>query len=210
MGIPCGGEMMRMRGVFMTRILYSVLTIVCFCLAACGPGNNVRLLPPPPIEAAALPAPNAPSVSVVCFTDKRLNPEVVGKRRDGSAFTTNGDVSQWLSRALADELARQGLRVTFAMDTAQARSGNPDYLITGEVDQVWLSEASAVELGAQLRVQCTLANRKGKLWTETTNTSQTTGGLMAGGAADQLLQKTMADLIQPIVKKVMTSVAAKK
>lgn len=157
-----------------------------------------------------MPAPNAPSISVVCFADKRPDPEIVGKRRDGTAFTTGSDVAQWVSRALADELARRGLRVTFAMDTAQARSGAPDYLITGVIDQVWLEEASAVELSAQLRVQCTLANKKGRLWTETTNTSQTTGGLLSGAAADELLQKTMADLIKPVVQKVMASVEHKK
>lgn len=194
----------------MKSISLAALTLISLLLCACGPGNTVRLIPPPAIDAASLPAPNAPSISVVSFTDKQLDPGIVGKRRDGSAFTTGGDVAQWLSRALADELARKGMRVTFAHDTAQARSGNPDYLVTGVVEQVWLNEVSAFELTAQMRVKCTLANRKGKLWTETTNSSQTYGGLLSSRSADKLLIDTLRDLIQPISQKILTSVKAKK
>lgn len=181
------------------------LAIFAFALCACGPGNTVRLLPAPAIEASSLPAPNAPSISIVSFTDKRRDPEIVGKRRDGSAFTTNENVAQWISRALADDLARKGMRVTFANSTAQARSGNPDYLITGVVEQVWLTESSSVELTAQMRVLCTLANRKGKLWIETTNSSQTYGGLLSGSTADKLLLDTLKDLVQPLAQKVIAT-----
>ena len=152
----------------MKNINLALLILISVILCSCGPGNVVRLAPPPAIQASSLPAPTAPSITVVSFSDKRLDPEIVGKRRDGSAFTTSGDVPEWIARALADELARKGMRVTFASDTAQARSGNPDYMVTGEVEQVWLAEQSAVEITAQMRVKCSLANRKGRLWSETT------------------------------------------
>ncbi|MBD5641561.1 MAG: hypothetical protein HDQ91_03995 [Desulfovibrio sp.] len=182
------------------------LIIFSLALCACGPGNTVRLLPAPALEASNLPSPTAPSISIVSFTDKRQDPEIVGKRRDGSAFTTSEDVAQWISRALADELARKGMRVTFAHTTAQARSGNPDYLVTGIIEQVWLNETSSVELVAQMRVQCSLANRKGRLWTETTNSSQTYGGLLSGSAANRLLLDTLQDLVQPVAQKILTTI----
>lgn len=182
------------------------LIIFSCALCACGPGNTVRLLPAPAIQASALPAPNAPSISIVTFSDKRHDPEIIGKRRDGSAFITTEDVAEWISRALADDLARKGMRVTFASSTAQARSGNPDYLITGTVEQLWLKETSSVELTAQMRVQCALANRKGRLWLETTNSSQTYGGLLSGSAANNLLLDTLKDLVQPIAQKVIATV----
>lgn len=190
--------------------LIAVLAVLVCALCACGPGNTVRLLPSPALSAAALPSPNAPSVSVVSFNDKRPDPEIIGKRRDGSAFTTTGDAAEWLSRALADELARQGMRVTFAMDVSQARSSQPDYLVTGVVEQIWLNESSAVELTSQMRVQCTLANKKGKIWTETTNSSQTYGGLLNGGAADNLLLDTLRDLIKPLAQKIVGTAETRK
>lgn len=192
----------------MTNAFKCLACLVCaiFALAACGPGNTVRLLPPPPLQASNLPAPNAPSISIVNFKDERPDPHAVGARRDGSAFTTTGDVASWVSRALADELARKGFRVTYAMSTSQARSSSPDYLVTGQVEQVWLKEESATEYSAQMRVICTLANRKGKLWSETCNSSQTRSGLPSGTFADDLLLDTLDNLIKPVAKKVLQTV----
>ena len=87
------------------RLLWLVLSLAILC-AACGPGNTVRLIPPPALSGQSLPAPNAPSICVVNFEDERSDEFSVGVRRDGSAFTTNQNVSEWISRALADELAR--------------------------------------------------------------------------------------------------------
>ncbi len=111
------------------RLLWLVLSLAIF-VRRLRPGNTVRLIPPPALSGQSLPAPNAPSICVVNFEDGRSDEYSVGVRRDGSAFTTNQNMSEWISRALADELARDGLRVTYAVSVAQARSGNPDYLVT--------------------------------------------------------------------------------
>lgn len=193
----------------MPVILLALLGAV-FLLSACGPSNTVRLLPPPPLDASVLPAPNAPSVSVVSFEDKRVDTSSVGVRRDGSAFTTSGNVAEWISRALADELARSGFQVTFAANVNQARSGNPDYLVTGQVDEVWLKENSSLEITSQMRVKCALANRKGRLWSESTNASQSRSGLPSGSTADNLLLDTLRDLVKPMAQKIVQTIDAKK
>lgn len=193
----------------MRKLCLSLLTLLSFALLACGPGNTVKLLPLPVIQATALPAPNAPSVCVVNFEDSRMDPETLGERRDGSSFTTSGDVAMWISRALADDLARKGFRVTYAMSANQARSSNPDFLVTGTVQEVWLKESSATEMSAQLRVDCTLANRKGKVWSEHCSTSQTKTSLPTGSFADNLLMDTMKDLVGPIGQKISQSIEKK-
>ncbi|MDE7240328.1 hypothetical protein [Desulfovibrio sp.] len=193
----------------MPVILLALLGAV-FLLTACGPSNTVRLLPPPPLDASVLPAPNAPSVSVVSFEDKRVDTSSVGVRRDGSAFTTSGDVAEWISRALADELARSGFQVTFAANVNQARSGNPDYLVTGQVDEVWLKENSSLEITSQMRVKCALANRKGRLWSESCNASQSRSGLPSGSTADNLLLDTLRDLVKPMAQKIVQTIDARK
>lgn len=191
-------------------LLLMLICLPVLALTGCGPSNSLSLLPPPPLTAASLPAPNAPSASVALFADDRLDPGAIGVRRDGSAFTTAGNVPLWISRALADELARNGLRVTFAMDVDQARSGNPDYLVTGKISEVWLKENSATEMSVQMRASCTLANRKGKLWTESCNSSQTKSSLPTGSAADNLLLDTMRDLIKPLAQKIIQTIETSK
>lgn len=174
-----------------------------FALAACGPGNTIRLLSPPPLAASSLPPPNAPSICVVNFEDSRLEPATIGKRRDGTSFITYNDVQGWISRALADELARKGFRVTFALTANQAKLANPDYLLTGIVNEVLLRENSATELNTQIKISCTLANRKGKLWTESCNSSQSRAGLPTKEAADTLLLDTLNELVKPVAEKVL-------
>lgn len=190
--------------------LLPLLFALCFSLAACGPGNSVKLLPPPPIAASSLPPPSAPSVSVVNFTESRQEPSVVGQRRDGSAFTTTGDVATWIARAVADELARKGFRVTFSTDARQARNSSPTYLLTGVVNEVWLKEVSATEMSAQMRVTCTLANKAGKLWTESCTSSQSRTSLPSGSNADQLLLDTLSDLLKPITEKIVQTANNRK
>ncbi|MDE5833770.1 MAG: hypothetical protein K2H64_12485 [Desulfovibrio sp.] len=186
------------------------LVFIFGLLAACGPGNTINLLPPPPIPASTIPAPNAPSVTVVNFADDRLDPATLGVRRDGSAFATKDNVSLWISRALADELARNGLRVTFANSTAQARSGNPDYLVTGQVNEARLKESSATEISSQIRVSCELANRKGKLWSESCNSSQSRSHLPGAASADNLFQDTMRDLVKTVAGKIIATIEKTK
>ena len=190
------------------RLLWLVLSLAILC-AACGPGNTVRLIPPPALSGQSLPAPNAPSICVVNFEDGRSDEYSVGVRRDGSAFTTNQNMSEWISRALADELARDGLRVTYAVCVAQARSGNPDYLGTGRVDNVWLKEDGRLQLTSSMRENLALANRKGRIWSETCNSSETKAGLPSKGWADDLLLSTLKDLIKPIAQKIVQTVNKK-
>ena len=181
------------RRVFPAALLPALLAVLL--LSACGPSNNVRLLPPPPLDASVLPAPNAPRVSVVTFADKRTDQSALGVRRDNSAFVTSDDVAQWISRALADELAR---------------NGNPDYLVTGQVDEAWLRETSATDLATNLRVNYVLANRQGRLLRESLSSSQSRTGLPSGAAAENLMLETLRDLVKPMAQKIVQTIQAKK
>lgn len=190
------------------KIFLAVLPLLA--IFGCGPSNTIRLLTPPPQSVSTLPTPNAPTVSVVNFTDSRLDPAAIGARRDGSAFITSGDVPMWISRALADELAQNGIRITYALDPDQARTSNPQYLVTGVVEEAWIKENSSTSLTVSMRVNCTLANRSGKIWTESCNTSQTRTLLPTGGAADELLLSTLKDLVKPLAQKIIQTIEAKK
>lgn len=192
------------------RLVFRFSLLAVLLLSACGPSNNVRLLSPPPLDASTLPAPNAPRVSVVIFADKRADQTSLGQRRDSSAFVTADNVAQWMSKALADELARNGLQVSYAVSVSQARSGNPDYLVTGEVDEAWLRETSATEMSTNLRVNYVLANRQGRLLRESLNSSQSRTGLPSGAAAENLMLETLRDLVKPMARKIVQTIEAKK
>ena len=186
------------------------LVLLAFLATACGPANSVRLLPPPFQEGAVLPGPKAPRVTVVAFDDKRQDMTVIGSRRDNTAFVTNDSVSQWISKALADDLARNGLQVSYSDSVNQARAGNPDYLVTGDVDQVWLREKSATDLSTQMRVNYSVANRQSRIYKETLNASQSRTVMPTGSAADNIMLDTLRELIKPMAQKIVQAIEAKK
>ncbi len=186
------------------------LVLLAFLATACGPANSVRLLPPPFQEGAVLPGPKAPRVTVVAFDDKRQDMTVIGSRRDNTAFVTNDSVTQWISKALADELARNGLQVSYSDSVNQARAGNPDYLVTGDVDQVWLREKSATDLSTQMRVNYSVANRQSRIYKETLNASQSRTVMPTGSAADNIMLDTLRELIKPMAQKIVQAIEAKK
>ena len=186
------------------------LVLLAFLATACGPANSVRLLPPPFMEGAVLPGPKAPRVTVVAFDDKREDMTVIGSRRDNTAFVTNDSVTQWISKALADELARNGLQVSYSDSVNQARAGNPDYLVTGDVDQVWLREKSATDLSTQMRVNYSVANRQSRIYKETLNASQSRTVMPTGSAADTIMLDTLRELIKPMAQKIVQAIEAKK
>ena len=186
------------------------LVLLAFLATACGPANSVRLLPPPFQEGAVLPGPKAPRVTVVAFDDKRQDMTAIGSRRDNTAFVTNDSVTQWISKALADELARNGLQVSYADSVNQARAGNPDYMVTGDVDQVWLREKSATDLSTQMRVNYSVANRQNRIYKETLNASQSRTVMPTGSAADNIMLDTLRELIKPMAQKIVQAIEAKK
>ncbi|MDR0815932.1 MAG: hypothetical protein LBN28_00800 [Desulfovibrio sp.] len=192
------------------RVVLSLSLLVTLLLTACGPSNNVRLLNQPPLDAAVLPAPNAAHVCVVTFADKRSDMTSLGVRRDNSAFVTSDNISDWVSRALADELARNGMQVSYSTMVKQASSGNPDYLVTGELSALWLRETSATDLATELSINYTLANRQNRILRDAYHSSQSRSGLPSSSAAENLLLDTLRDLVKPVARKIVQTIEDKK
>lgn len=178
-------------------------------LPGCGPSNTVRLLPLPQPAVSTLPAPNAPHVSVVRFEDKRLD-LVLGVRRDGTSFSASEDVAQWFSRALADELTRSGLQVSYALNPGMARSGRPDYIVTGEVRQIQLKEISAAEYSSAMEAQFRLSGIGGEIAGESLTSSLNRTAIPGASIADDLLLQTLQEIVQPMARKIAQHIEAKK
>lgn len=181
-----------------------VLMLVTACLlAACGPSNNVRLFYNS-ATPSILPQPQAPRVVVVMFEDQRLNPQVLGPRRDGSSFTANTSVTDWVSRSLADELARQGVQVSFANTISQAQAGNPNYVVTGVVREIVLKETGPTSASAAMKISVTLRNRSGIVYSENLTSSQEKPFLPSSSAVENLLAETLRELMSPTAKKMQS------
>ena len=100
--------------------------------------------------------------------------------------------------------------MSYSDSVSQARAGNPDYLVTGDVDQVWLREKSATDLSTQMRVNYSVANRQSRIYKETLNASQSRTVMPTGSAADNIMLDTLRELIKPMAQKIVQAIEAKK
>ena len=182
-------------------LLLSCLLVLCTLLAACGPSNAVRLLAVAP-DKAVLPQPSAPTVTVVKFSDKRPDPSNIGLRRDKSYFTTTDDAREWAGRAAANALAAQGFQVAYAGTTAEAIKGKPDYMLTGSLRDITVTEDSMTSFTTTVTVKYALANSQKTLLTETLSSSQTHTGLPSSGAVEDCLRQTLSEIVKSMAIKV--------
>ena len=182
-------------------LLLSCLLVLCTLLAACGPSNAVRLLAVAP-DKAVLPQPSAPTVTVVKFSDKRPDPSNIGLRRDKSYFTTTDDAKEWAGRAAATALGTQGFQVAYAGTTAEAIKGKPDYMLTGSLRDITVTEDSMTSFTTTVTVKYALANSQKTLLTETLSSSQTHTGLPSSSAVEDCLRQTLSEIVKSMAIKV--------
>jgi uncharacterized lipoprotein YajG len=185
-----------------------LMLIVLFALSACGSGSTVRLLYRP-ADAPNIPASTAPSLSVVQLKDARTN-SYIGARHDNSPFIPNGAVPEWATRSLAEALTRQGLRVTHAQHLEAARISQPEYILTGELQEVWIRESSRTDISASVKAFISVTGHKGRLINESVMSSLSRQGLLGSAAAEELLYNTLQELVQSVAHKTQQAIAAQR
>ena len=179
----------------------AVLMFAAVALTGCLAQNNVRLLYNPS-GTAALPVATAPRVAVVVFEDQRGRIDI-GTRKDGSPFQPSSSVAEWVSQSLADELARQGAQVSLATSMAQAQAGQPDYIVGGVVERVWLTEKSISSYDAVIRIQTRLYSQKQATVSRSFASQQEKTGIPGAALAEQTLPSTLADVLKNASMSIM-------
>lgn len=179
----------------------AVLMFAAVALTGCLAQNNVRLLYNPS-GTAALPVATAPRVAVVVFEDQRGRIDI-GTRKDGSPFQPGSSVAEWVSQSLADELARQGAQVSLATTMAQAQAGQPDYIVGGVVERVWLTEKSISSYDAVIRIQTRLYSQKQATVSRSFASQQEKTGIPGAALAEQTLSSTLADVLKNASMSIM-------
>lgn len=179
----------------------AVLLFAAAVLTGCMAQNNVRLLYNTS-GSAVLPVSTAPRVTVVVFEDQRGRLDI-GARKDGSPFQPSSSVAEWVSQSLADELARQGAQVSVASSMAQAQAGQPDYIVGGVVERVWLTEKSLSTYNAVIRIQTRLYSQKQAAVTKSFASQQEKTGIPGSALPEETLSGTLADVLGNAAMSIM-------
>lgn len=181
-------------------ILLLMASVACLAITGCAPKNTVRLMYSS-AENAALPVPGAPQVTVVIFEDKRTKAEL-GAKKSGELFVANTLVTDWVSRSLADEISRMGPQVSYAMNLPQALAANPDYIVTGNVQEVWVKDTGPTSYSTTIRVSFELKNRQGKIYGENLTATQERASLPSPTMVESLLSDTLREVLGVAASKI--------
>ena len=181
---------------------------VCFLCSVRSDGCAVRLRgqhhPPavPAAPAGTVTDPYAPSLAVLRFEDKR--PEVwIGQRmgENGGYFQAGSSVPEWVSRSLADELVLHGVKAFYAEDAQSAAALKPEYTISGELLQVWVTEINPTKYQVEVRFHVTmrLADRT---WGETFFSTQERTGMPGSRIVEELLNDALRSAVNSSAAKI--------
>ncbi len=180
--------------------LFGAALVLLVSLAACGPGNTVRLVYAPTGDPL-LPQPDAPRVTVVKFDDKRPQ-QAVGALRTGASIAPGASVADWAARSLGDELARLGPQVSYSPTRAGAQAAGAPHVVTGVVHEVWLKEVNPAVMTATVRLSVTLSGKDGTIYAENLSSTQERTGMASASAAESLLADTLRDVLLPAAQKI--------
>ncbi len=180
--------------------LFGAALALLLSLAACGPGNTVRLVYAP-VGEPLLPQPDAPRVTVVKFDDKRSQ-QAVGVLRNGASIAPGSTVADWAARSLGDELTRLGPQVSYSPTRAAAKAAGAPFTVTGVVHEVWLKEVNPAVMTAAVRLTVTLTGKDGTIYAENLSSTQERTGMASSSAAESLLADTLRDVLLPAAQKI--------
>ena len=179
------------------RLPVFLVLLSALALQGCAQ-NTVRLVYTPSVENS-IPLAGAPSVSVVTFADKRSSPPI-GRRDNGSDFMPSSSVSDWVTHSLATELSQLGLVVTMADSEALALASNASFLVTGSIDEIWLTEKSSTDYDARMRGTITVKSSQKTLLTRSFSSALARRVVPLSSVPQEMLSETLREMILPMAR----------
>jgi hypothetical protein len=181
-----------MKPTFPARL---IVLCVAPALLACAPQTRVDLS----YEPAAIEVPACDSsVALVAFTDTRTVTQI-GENREGRPVYGQSAVSEWVSRALTEELRRAGCRVEYH---DRAYDFDTDYQLTGEVVSLYVDQRSFTEYDAEMRLNVTLSTGGQEVFTKkfysTLNRKTVPDSRVFSEVFTELLQGVMREVVPEV------------
>jgi hypothetical protein len=160
--------------------------------SGCAPRTQVALKYQP---ALIKQFPCRKSVSIVIFKDAR-NKTTIGETQKGEPIYATTSVSEWISRALTDEIRRAGCRVeyhdaSYAFDT--------DVTLTGEIKTLNLIQMTYTEYDSDMRLNIILEKQGQREFSKEYYSTFTKKTLPSSGVSEEVLTELLQGMIQEIV-----------
>jgi len=172
-----------------------IILLAVAALIGCSGKNAVDLRYAP---AGINVAPCAKTISVVALADKREQ-IAVGETKDGNPFFGKTSVTEWVSKALYDELAKSGCRVEFhdkeyAFDT--------DYTLVGEIEELFVKQKSLTDYSASMRLKLDVKADGQKVFGKSFATTYSKTTIVSPGVNSKVLTELLQGMMREVVPEI--------
>jgi hypothetical protein len=171
-------------------ILLAFATVI-----GCGGKNTVDLRYKP---AGINVAPCAKAISVVELEDKREQ-TAVGETKDGDLFFGKTSVTEWVSKALYDELAKSGCRVEFH---EKEYDFDTDYTLIGEIEELFVKQNSLTDYSASMRLKLNVKADGQKVFGKSFATTYSKTAVVSPGVNSKVLTELLQGLMREVVPEI--------
>ena len=197
---------MPVRIPYTCRALFAALCVLaCLALGGCATQPVVPMIYPR-AETSNLPVLHAPRFIVIDFDNMRTTP-AIGTLRDGTTLKPRTLVERWVAEAIAAELRRRGYAAVAVENFAQALATKPDFIVSGDLEEVWIQQASITRYSSSLRMTVALMNGRGKNLTANNYNGTFTQFVLPGiGLPENLLPQALQEMLQSSVRDILTFV----
>ena len=179
-----------------TTISVGLIILLAFAtLIGCGGKNAVDLRYAP---AGINVAPCAKTISVVALEDKREQ-TAVGETKDGNLFFGKTSVTEWVSKALYDELAKSGCRVEFHDKEYEF---DTDYTLVGEIEELFVKQNSLTDYSASMRLKLDVKADGQKVFGKSWATTYSKKTVVSPGVNSKVLTQLLQGLMREVVPEV--------
>ena len=95
-----------------------------------------------------------------------------------------------------------GPQVSYAPSIQLAQSARPDYIVTGTVDKVWVTEARHTTYSATVSIRFNVANRQGSVYSQSLSSSQEKTAMPSSDIVEELLTSTLREVLGVAASKI--------
>lgn len=178
----------------------ALCVLVLPLFTGCASSNIVQLKYP--LELADTPWCRWP-VTVVAFEDQR-GVQALGAMDEVTAYQAASSVSDWVTRAVFEEMKARGCECTYVAEAASAGDG---FVISGEVLTVRLDKTGINQWENEIRVRIQVAKDGERIYGETYKGYVQRTFVLATDAPEDIMVEGLSDIMRDATEKMIKAMS---
>jgi uncharacterized lipoprotein YajG len=164
-------------------------------MVGCASTNTINLIYHP-IEVDTSPCKG--SIAVLALEDQREF-EAIGERKDGQQIYGKPAASEWISRALLEELKMSGCQGEYH---DKGSDFNTDYIVTGAVKEMYFTQQSLSGFESEMKLRIVISKGGQKVLGKEFSSKLRKKTLPGSGAFNEVLSELLQDMLREVVPNI--------